>query len=528
MAQPLPDPPTTTPEREPEPERRKRYIGQPFRRVDGRAKVTGRTLFADDLVFPRMAHMKLVRSTRPHARIRGCDLTRARQVPGVLGFLTGEAMPETFGILPVSQDEHALCPDRVRYVGDPIVAVAATTEDAAHEAALAVEIDYEPLPTISTVAEALALDVPRIHDYGARGNVHKEVSLLFGDVDGGLAEADLVLEDTAFYEGNTHLAMEQHAAVAVPEDDDRLTLYSSTQTPHYVHRALARVLGLPASRIRVIACPNGGGFGGKSDPFNHEIAVAKMALELGRPVKVVLTREEVFYCHRGRHPVLMRIKTGFTQGRHDDRPASRVRPRRRRLRQLRRGLDLLHRRPADGDLQAAQLPLRRRSAASPTSRRAARSAATARRSRDSPSRSISTRRRERLGIDPADLRLRNLAAAGLDHGQLDAARLDRARPLHRSGGRGLGLARAPRPAAARARARARLRRLPVRRRAADLLEPHAPVRGPAAARPLGTESRSSAARPRSARAPTRWWRRSWRRCWGSTSPTSGCASPTPT
>jgi 4-hydroxybenzoyl-CoA reductase subunit alpha len=309
MAEPIPDPPIG----KPAPARRHRYIGQPFRRVDGRSKVTGRTQFADDLVFPRMAHMKLVRSTLPHARIRGCDLSRAEKVPGFLGFLTGDAMPETFGILPVSQDEHALCPDRVRHVGDPVVAVAATTEDAAHEAALAVEIDYEPLATIASVDEALATDEPRIHDYGARGNVHKAVSLLFGDVEGGLAAADLVLEDTLFYDGSTHLAMEQHAAVAVPEDDDRLTLYSSTQTPHYVHRALTRVLGLPASRIRVVACPNGGGFGGKSDPFNHEIAVAKMALELGRPVKVVLTREEVFYCHRGRHPVLMRLETGFRE-----------------------------------------------------------------------------------------------------------------------------------------------------------------------------------------------------------------------
>jgi 4-hydroxybenzoyl-CoA reductase subunit alpha len=220
-------------------------------------------------------------------------------------------MPETFGILPVSQDEHALCRDRVRFVGDPIVAVAAVSEDAAHEAALAVEIDYEPLTTIASVDEALATEEPRIHDYGAHGNVHKAVSLLFGDVEAGLAAADLVLEDTLFYDGSNHLAMEQHAAVAVPEDDDRLTLYSSTQTPHYVHRALTRVLGLPASRIRVVACPNGGGFGGKSDPFNHEVAVARMALELGRPVKIVLTREEVFYCHRGRHPVLMQIKTGF-------------------------------------------------------------------------------------------------------------------------------------------------------------------------------------------------------------------------
>jgi 4-hydroxybenzoyl-CoA reductase subunit alpha len=105
--------------------------------------------------------------------------------------------------------------------------------------------------------------------------------------------------------------MEQHACVAVPEDEGRVTLYSSTQTPHYVHRALTRVLELPPSRIRVVATPNGGGFGGKSDPFNHEIVAAKLALKLGRPVKLTLTREEVFYCHRGRHPVQMRMRTGF-------------------------------------------------------------------------------------------------------------------------------------------------------------------------------------------------------------------------
>ncbi|HRC87137.1 MAG TPA: molybdopterin-dependent oxidoreductase, partial [Thermoanaerobaculia bacterium] len=101
------------------------------------------------------------------------------------------------------------------------------------------------------------------------------------------------------------------ASVAVPEDDDRLTLYSSTQTPHYLHRALAKVLGLPGSRIRVVGTPNGGGFGGKSDPFQHEIVAAWLALKLGRPVKICLSREEVFACHRGRHPVLMQLRTGF-------------------------------------------------------------------------------------------------------------------------------------------------------------------------------------------------------------------------
>jgi len=286
-------------------------VGKPFRRVDGRAKVTGQTRFADDLSFPRMCFLKLVRSTVPHARIAGIDLDEARAVPGVLGFLTGADMPVPFGILPVSQDEHALCPDKVRMVGDPVVAVAAVSEDAAHEAALAVRVDYEPLATVSGVDDALATPEPRIHDYGDEGNLQKKISLKFGDVEAGFEAADLVLEDTLFYQGNTHLAMEQHAAVAVPEDEDRVTLYSATQTPHYVHRALAKVLEIPASRIRVIACSNGGGFGGKTDPFQHEIVAAKMALALGRPVKSTLTREEVFYCHRGRHPVLMSLRTGF-------------------------------------------------------------------------------------------------------------------------------------------------------------------------------------------------------------------------
>jgi 4-hydroxybenzoyl-CoA reductase subunit alpha len=308
MSEPLP-----LPDDEPAEKRERNVVGKPFRRVDGRAKVTGQTRFADDLAFPRMVYLKLVRSTVPHGRIVRIDTGAAAAMPGVLGFMTGAELPETFGILPVSQDEHALCPDRVRFVGDPVAAVAATTEDQATAAALAVKVDYELLPTIGSVDEALATPQPRLHDYGDHGNVHKQVSLQFGDVEAGFAQADLLLEDTFYYEGNTHLPLEQHATVAVPEDEGRVTVYSSTQTPHYVHRALTKVLGLPAARIRVVATPNGGGFGGKSDPFNHEIAAAAMALKLGRPVKATLTREEVFYCHRGRHPVAMRMKTGFTR-----------------------------------------------------------------------------------------------------------------------------------------------------------------------------------------------------------------------
>ena len=287
-----------------------KVIGKPFRKVDARAKCVGQTKFADDIVLPRMLFCKILRSHLPHALIKSIDVSKALALPGVFAVVTGKDFPIPYGILPVSQDEHALCVDKVRFIGDPVAAVAAIDEDVAFDAMNLIEVEYEPLNTISTIEEAVLIDEPRIHDYGDGGNVHKKVSLEFGNLEEGFAEADVVREDTFFYEGNTHLPMEQHAAVAHFDSDGKITLWSSTQTPHYVHRALAKVLGLPASHIRVIATPNGGGFGGKSDPFNHEVVVCKLSMITGRPVKCTLTREEVFYCHRGRHPVLMHVKTG--------------------------------------------------------------------------------------------------------------------------------------------------------------------------------------------------------------------------
>ena len=285
-------------------------VGKPFRKVDARAKCTGQTKFADDIVLPRMLFCKILRTHLPHALIKSIDTSKAMALPGVIAVITGKDLPISYGILPVSQDEHALCIDKVRFIGDPVAAVAAIDEDTAFDAMNLIEVEYEPLNTISSIEEAILISDPLIHEYGDDGNIHKKVSLEFGNVDEGFAEADLIREDTFFYEGNTHLPMEQHAAVGNFDPDNKLTLWSSTQTPHYVHRALAKVLELPASHIRVIATPNGGGFGGKSDPFNHEVVVCKLSMMTGRPVKVTLTREEVFYCHRGRHPVLMHVKTG--------------------------------------------------------------------------------------------------------------------------------------------------------------------------------------------------------------------------
>jgi 4-hydroxybenzoyl-CoA reductase alpha subunit len=289
-------------------------VGRPLPKIDAWGKVTGETRYADDLVLPRMAFGKLLRSPHAHARIVSIDTARARALPGVYAVITGHDLPRVkFGILPVSQDEEALCTEKVRMVGDAVAAVAAVDEETADAACRLIDVRYEPLRALMSIEESLAHPEVRIHEYGDGPNVHKNVALQFGDVDRAFADSYLVREDVFYFEGNTHLPMEQHAAVAQFGADGKLTLWSSTQTPHYVHRLLAKILDLPGAHIRVIAAPVGGGFGGKLDPFAHEIAACRLSQLTGRPVKIACTREEVFYIHRGRHPVLMWLRTGFTR-----------------------------------------------------------------------------------------------------------------------------------------------------------------------------------------------------------------------
>jgi 4-hydroxybenzoyl-CoA reductase alpha subunit len=288
-------------------------IGKRLPKPDAVAKVTGRAIYADDMLPPRTLHCRILRSPHPHAGILSIDTSAARRMPGVQAVITGVDLPIKFGILPVTQDERALEHEKVRYVGDPIAAVAAIDEEIAAAACDAISVEYEVFKPVMSIDEALAeTKDERIQDYGGPNNIHKLVALEFGDVDAGFARAEHIREDVFFFQGNTHLPMEQHSAVAT-FSDGRVTLWSSTQVVHYVHRALAKVLELPMNRIRVIGAAHGGGFGGKTDPFAHEIIVCKLAMLTGRPVKCTLTREEVFYAHRGRHPVLMWIRTGVTK-----------------------------------------------------------------------------------------------------------------------------------------------------------------------------------------------------------------------
>ena len=287
-------------------------IGKPLRKVDAMGKCTGETRYANDFELPRMCYAKLLRSPHPHARIRSISTERALSLEGVYGVITGADLPVKFGIMPSTEDEEALAVEKVRYVGDPVAAVAAASESIAEKALQLIQVDYEILKPILSIEEALAAteESERIHSWNRRANIQKAVSFEFGEVEQGFNQAELVFEDTFFYQGNTHLAMEQHCAIGQYGPGDKLTLWSSTQTPHYLHKAMSKVLGMPMSRIRVVATPSGGGFGGKSDPFSHEMCAAKLAMITGRPVKFNLTREEAFYLHRGRHPVKMWIKTG--------------------------------------------------------------------------------------------------------------------------------------------------------------------------------------------------------------------------
>ncbi|MBI1944427.1 MAG: molybdopterin-dependent oxidoreductase [Deltaproteobacteria bacterium] len=294
-------------------------IGARGRKIDGAEKALGRTRFADDYSFPGMLHCKLKRSTRPHARIVRIDVAAALALPGVHAIITGADLPTRYGIIPWTQDETALAVDKVRYVGDAIAAVAAIDEETANAAVRAIKVEYQDLvPVLDLDTAKRTGDTPesKVNELAKKGNVTKNVALSFGPVDDNIAACrteGAVVEDTFFYVGTTHAPIEPHCAIGLvegaPGGAGLVTVISATQVPHYLHRDLAHVLGIPEARVRVIQPPVGGAFGGKSEPFTLEFAVAKLAMITGRPVKCLYTREEVFLAHRGRHPMRMRFTT---------------------------------------------------------------------------------------------------------------------------------------------------------------------------------------------------------------------------
>ncbi|MEE2786848.1 MAG: molybdopterin cofactor-binding domain-containing protein [Myxococcota bacterium] len=288
-------------------------LGGRHRKSDGHLKATGKAIYTDDITPPQCLHGKILRSPHAHAEIVSIDTSRAEALPGVVAVLTGEELPNVYGVIPWTQDEQALCTDRVRFVGDEVAAVAAIDEETAQAALELIEVEYQVLPAVMDPFHACDEDMPLLFPGRRKGNLTKRVQLSFGEVDKALADADVLVEGDYLFEGTAHAPIEPHCVVAECDSRGLLTLTSSTQIPHYVHRTLAKVLELPADRIRVIQPALGGAFGGKSDPFGHEIVAAKLAMNTGQPVKILLNREETFFTHRGRHPMHMKMALAATR-----------------------------------------------------------------------------------------------------------------------------------------------------------------------------------------------------------------------
>jgi 4-hydroxybenzoyl-CoA reductase subunit alpha len=290
-------------------------IGKPIAMVDAAGKTTGAGKYTDDLCVAGMLVGKILHSPYPHARIKLIDTRRAEKLDGVVAVATGEDAPNTYGILPVGHDEHALAVGKVRYVGDNVACVAAIDEATADKALERIDVEYEVLPAYFDPEESMKAETNLIHENKPH-NLEKDYHHAFGDPEKGFAEADQIAEARFIANEVTHAAMEPHSTLASFEIDSqtgkpgRLIVWSSTQVPYYLQHKLSLVLEMPMAQIRVIKPLVGGGFGGKSEVIPLEIIAAVAARKARAPVKITYTREEVFWAHRGRPRTIIDLKTG--------------------------------------------------------------------------------------------------------------------------------------------------------------------------------------------------------------------------
>jgi len=286
-------------------------VGTRVPMLDAALKAKGAALFTDDLVLPGMLFGKILRSPLPHAKILNIDTTRAEKLPGVKGVVTGRDIPDRqYGIVPMAKDEYALAKDKVRYIGDDVAAVCAIDPEIAEEAIELIDVDYEELPAVYDPLESIKEGAPVIHE-GVANNTSFAINKEFGDVARAFAESDAVFEDRFYSQAVNHAPLEPHAALAQFDPlNGELTLWSSTQIPFFLRRNLSNTLQIPESKVRVIKPKVGGGFGQKIDMFAKDFCAAWFAIQLGKPVKFVYEREEVFISTRQRHPMYITVKTG--------------------------------------------------------------------------------------------------------------------------------------------------------------------------------------------------------------------------
>ncbi|MFK5855574.1 MAG: molybdopterin-dependent oxidoreductase [Bacteroidota bacterium] len=292
-----------------------KVVGVPKPYIEAVKKVKGTADYADDINIKNALHCRFLRSTQAHAIIESIDISKALELPGVHKIVTGKELKNKFGVLPISEDETALAIEKTRYIGEIVVAVAADNAEIALEAIAKIKIKYKPLKEYFTSDDSI-VDIgenEKIHAHCKfNNNIHKNTELRFGDQNNAFENSYYKSEGYFEFQGINHGFTEPHAATAY-WDEDGLTIISATQVPHYLHKSLAKVLELPLNRIRVIKPYLGSGFGGKSDPFPHEIIISYIAMELGMPVRTVLSREDVFLTNHGRHPTKMNFKVGMNK-----------------------------------------------------------------------------------------------------------------------------------------------------------------------------------------------------------------------
>lgn len=279
-------------------------------RIDAPDKATGRAKFIDDFIMPDMLWGALLHSPVAHAKILKIDTSRAKKLPGVKSVITAkEAGLTKYGVSPARYDETIFCHDRVRYVGDEIAAVAAVNLETAMEAISLIKVEYEELPAVFTIEEAMAKGAPILHDEFPR-NLCAEVHHEFGDVEKAFAECDLVRTDTMQSKRQDGGFIEPQGCIADYDKRGYLTLRTATQVPHYVQRTISMALGLPVGKVRVIKPYVGGGFGPKAEANPMEMSACLLSMKTGKPVKMNYTREEVFLHCRARHSFRHTMTTG--------------------------------------------------------------------------------------------------------------------------------------------------------------------------------------------------------------------------
>ena len=293
-------------------------IGARLPRLEVAGKVTGRSQYTDDLYRPHMLYGAILGSPHPHARIVSRNIDKAKALPGVIVVITGDDFPY-LPIGAVVKDETILAREKVRYVGEPVAAVAAVDRETARAALNLIEIEYDILPAVLTAEEAIAVEAPVIHENLAdyfkifdcrfNGNVLSEQSIVEGNVDAAFKNCDVIVEGTYETQAQAHTYLEPCAALAEVDDRGKVTIWSSHQSINRVQANVSEALGLPLAKIRVITPRIGGGFGGKMEATVQPLTAA-LSLKSGRPVKIVLTREDDFAMMRRRHPATIWMRTG--------------------------------------------------------------------------------------------------------------------------------------------------------------------------------------------------------------------------